>query len=82
MTNIKLMKLHDCCCTSFLLVTLVSGQPNIRHWTRPCLMRIERSTSTSYVDAVTLDSYATVVVLVKERKRKIVKLEEPGIVKR
>ena len=40
------------------------------------------STSTSYVDAVTLDSYATVVVLVKERKRKIVKLEEPGIVKR
>ena len=34
------------------------------------------------VDAVTLDSYATVVVLVKERKRKIVKLEEPGIVKR
>ena len=40
------------------------------------------STSTSYVDAVTLASYATVVVLVKERKRKIVKLEEPNIDKR
>ena len=40
------------------------------------------STSTLYVDAVTLDSYATVVVLVKERKRTIVKLEEPGIDKR
>ena len=38
-----------------------------------------KSTSTSYVDAITLDSYATVVVLVKERKRKIVKLEEPVI---
>ena len=40
------------------------------------------ASSTSYVKAVTLDSYATVVVLVKERKRKIVKLEEPGIDKR
>ena len=37
---------------------------------------------TSYVDAVTLDFYATVVVLVKERKRKIGKLEDPGIDKR
>ena len=33
-------------------------------------------------DAVTLDFYATVVVLVKERKRKIGKLEDPGIDKR
>ena len=40
------------------------------------------ASSLSYVDRVTLDSYATVVVLVKERKRKIVKLEEPGIDKR
>ena len=37
---------------------------------------------TSYVDVVTLDFCATVVVLVKERKREIGKLEEPGIDKR
>ena len=41
-----------------------------------------KSTSTSYVDVVTLDIYATVVVLVKERKREIGKLEEPGMGKR
>ena len=38
--------------------------------------------STSYVDVVTLDFYVTVVVLVKEWKRKIGKLEELGIDKR
>ena len=41
-----------------------------------------KHTSTSYVDVVTLDFYATVVVLVKEWKREIGKLEEPGIDKR
>ena len=45
MTNIKLMKLHDCCCTSFF-ISHTSDRLNIGRWTHPCLkhiLYIERS---------------------------------------
>ena len=65
--------------TKGLIKFLSARQSSLEQVCRKYQLLQNLYTSTSYVDAVTLDFYETVVVLVKERKRKIGKLEDPGI---